>query len=76
MNNINSFEDFLNEAKKKEAKKETKKAMPEKGTPNWHQLQVAKKTMGMSDAGASIMGGMTKEEAKKLLTSYGIKIKE
>ena len=32
-----------------------------------HQLKIARQTMKMTDAGASIMGGMTKAEAKKIL---------
>lgn len=44
--------------------------LPGKGTPGWHQLQIAKKTLGYSDAGAAIMGGMTKEEAQKIVDKY------
>ena len=36
-----------------------------------HQLKIAKDTLRMSDAGASIMGGMTKNEARKFLQSIG-----
>lgn len=32
-----------------------------------HQLAIAKATLRMSDTGARIMGGMTKEEAKKII---------
>ena len=32
-----------------------------------HQLKIAKNTLKMSDVGARIMGGMTKEEAKKII---------
>ncbi len=32
-----------------------------------HQLRIARDTLRMSDAGAKIMGGMTKEEARKIL---------
>lgn len=32
-----------------------------------HQLKIAKSTMKMSDAGAFIMGGMTKDEARKVI---------
>ena len=41
-----------------------------------HQLAIAKKTLTYSDAGALIMGGMTKEEAKiiiKKLTGKEVK---
>ena len=40
-----------------------------------HQLKIAHATLKMSDAGASIMGGMTKEEAKALIKKQGGKIK-
>ena len=46
---------------------------PEKGSPGWHQLQIAKKTLDMNDVGAAIMGGMTKDEAKKVVEKYGKK---
>ena len=32
-----------------------------------HRLKIAKKTLKMSDIGARIMGGMTKEEAKEFI---------
>jgi len=35
--------------------------------PERHQIKIAKDTLRMSDAGAMIMGGMTKEKARKIL---------
>lgn len=35
--------------------------------PEKHQLKIARSTLKMSDAGAIVMGGMTKEEAKKVI---------
>ncbi len=32
-----------------------------------HQLKIARDTLKMSDAGARVMGGMTKEEARKVI---------
>jgi hypothetical protein len=32
-----------------------------------HQLKIARDTLKMSDAGARIMGGMTKEEARRVI---------
>ncbi len=32
-----------------------------------HQVAIAKKTLRMSDMGANIMGGMTKEQAREVL---------
>lgn len=32
-----------------------------------HQLKIAKQTLKYSDVGAMIMGGMTKEEARKVI---------
>jgi hypothetical protein len=40
------------------------------------QIDIAKKTLKMSDAGAKIMGGMTKEEAREILKKYKIKFDE
>lgn len=68
LNNKNySDEDVI-----KKEKEEKKKSLPEKGTPEWHELQIAKKTMKMNDVGAMIMGGQTKEEARKILKEYGL----
>lgn len=43
--------------------------------PIQHQIKIAKSTLRMSDAGARIMGGMTKEEARALLKQHGIPFK-
>lgn len=40
------------------------------------QIDIAKKTLKMSDSGAKIMGGMTKEEAREILKKYKIKFNE
>lgn len=39
--------------------------------PEQHRLKIAKSTLRMSDAGARIMGGMTKTEARAFLKSIG-----
>jgi hypothetical protein len=39
--------------------------------PEKHQKKIALQTLKYSDAGAKIMGGMTKDEAKKFLKSIG-----
>lgn len=39
-----------------------------------HQLRIAKATLKMSDAGARIMGGMTKEEARATILKLTGKI--
>lgn len=41
-----------------------------------HQIGIAKRTLELSDIGAEILGGMTKEEARKILDKNGIKYKE
>ena len=41
-----------------------------------HQINIARKTLKMSDVGALIMGGMTKEDARDILKKHGIKVKE
>lgn len=58
------YEKYLVEAKKS-------LSVPEK-----HQLKIAKDTLKMSDAGARIMGGMDKDEARKFLKSIGYTDKE
>ena len=37
-----------------------------------HQIKIAKATLKMSDVGAMIMGGMTKEDARTILRENGI----
>lgn len=39
--------------------------------PEKHQLRIAKQTLRMTDAGANIMGGMTKDEARQFLSRIG-----
>jgi hypothetical protein len=41
-----------------------------------HQIAIAKKTLKMSDVGARIMGGMTKDEAREILKKHNIKFTE
>lgn len=38
--------------------------------PEQHQLRIAKDTLRMSDAGARIMGGMTKDEARAVIRRF------
>jgi hypothetical protein len=35
--------------------------------PEKHQLRIARDTLKMSDIGARIMGGMTKDEAREII---------
>jgi hypothetical protein len=49
--------------------------IPAKGTPEWHKLQIAKRTVRMSPIMVSVMGGMTMEEAEALLKKHGIEYK-
>ena len=35
--------------------------------PRTHQLRIARRTLELSDEGAAILGGMTKDEARRLL---------
>lgn len=44
--------------------------------PERHRVKIAKDTLKMSDAGATIMGGMTKDEARAVLKKHGIKFSE
>jgi hypothetical protein len=41
-----------------------------------HQIKIAKSTLKMNDVGVTIMGGMTKEEARRILRKYAIRFKE
>lgn len=41
-----------------------------------HQIRIAKDTLKLSDVGARIMGGMTKDEARNLLRRFGVKFNE
>ena len=41
-----------------------------------HQVAIAKKTLQYSDVGAVIMGGMTKDEARRVLAKHGVKVDE
>jgi hypothetical protein len=36
-----------------------------------HQIAIAKKTLTLSDAGALILGGMTKDQARQVLRDNG-----
>lgn len=36
-----------------------------------NQLKIAKATLKMTDAGANVMGGMTKDEAREFLKKIG-----
>ena len=38
-----------------------------------HQIEIAKRTLKMPDAILGVMGGPSKEEAKKILTKFGVK---
>lgn len=40
--------------------------------PRKHQVNIAKKTLKLSDVGANILGGMTKDEARIILKSEGL----
>lgn len=64
------LEDWTAKAKAELDKKKDDAPKPkdeELSVPDRHQLAIAKKTLQMSDAGARIMGGMTKEEARAII---------
>ena len=45
--------------------------------PEQHQLKIARRTLELSDVGASILGGMTKAEARQVILKLtGKKAKE
>ena len=39
--------------------------------PEQHQLRIARKTLTLSDVGARILGGMTKQEAREVIARRG-----
>ena len=41
-----------------------------------HQIRIAMRTLELSDVGALIMGGMTKDEARAILKRHNIKFFE
>jgi hypothetical protein len=41
-----------------------------------HQINIAKKTLKLSDVGASILGGLTKPEAMLMLKQNGMSVTE
>lgn len=49
------------------------KAMPRKGTPEWHQLQIAIQTMKMPDPMVNVMGGPDRAESERILAQYGLR---
>jgi len=57
-------------------KEDIESDLKQKDPATWHQIQIAKKTIKMPGAMADIMGGMTKEEAREILTKRGIKVEE
>jgi hypothetical protein len=48
------------------------KGMPSKGSPEWHQLQIAIQTMKMPDPMVGVMGGPDKAESERTLAQYGL----
>ncbi len=48
------------------------KSLPEKNTPEWHKLKIAKDTMKMNPAMSGVMGGPSHAEAEKTLKEYGL----
>jgi hypothetical protein len=47
--------------------------MPVRGTPEWHQVQVAIKSLKMPEAMLGVMGGPNKQQAAQILAQYGLK---
>ncbi len=41
-----------------------------------HQIAIARRTLQLSDVGVSIMGGMSKGEAREILRRHGIAVRE
>jgi len=66
-------EDKKDEKEPKEASVKTAaRPIPQKGSPEWHQLQVAIKGLKMPPAMLGVMGGPGVEESKQILAQYGL----
>ncbi len=46
------------------------KRLPERGTPDWHKLQIAKDTV--KNPAKAFLGGQTLKQAKEILKQYGL----
>ena len=71
---VKTKEDATNSLKTISESKESE--LKQRDPATWHQIQIAKKTLRMPGAMAGVMGGMSKEEAKQILTKRGIKFDE
>lgn len=73
------FEDYEKEQPKESSLKTATiritsvRRMPERGTPEWHQLQIAIDSMKMNDAMLGVMGGPDHEESERILAQYGLR---
>ena len=61
---------------KKDIEESEEDKLKQSDPATWHQIQVAKQTIKMPGAMAGVMGGMSKEEARRILAKRGIKISE
>lgn len=62
----------LKSSQEKKAMKTANLPIPQKGSPEWHQLKIAIQTLQMNSAMAGVMGGPSKEDARVTLQRYGI----
>lgn len=46
--------------------------MPKQGTPEWHQLKIAIKSLQMNPAMLGVMGGPNAEQSHEILAKYGL----
>jgi hypothetical protein len=67
------FEQVQSSLKNATVRVTSTKSMPQKGTPEWHQLQIAVQTMKMPDPMANVMGGPDRTESERILAQYGLK---
>jgi hypothetical protein len=74
--NNNAFQYGQNKAHEEpnwEQNESAESELKQRDPATWHQIQIARKTLKMPDAMVGVMGGMSKEEAQKILAQHGIK---
>jgi hypothetical protein len=67
------FEQVQSSLKNTTVRVTSAKSMPQKGSPEWHQLQIAIQTMKMPDPMVNVMGGPDRAESERILAQYGMR---
>jgi hypothetical protein len=67
------FEQVQSSLKNATVRVTSTKSVPQKGSPEWHQLQIAIQTMKMPDPMVNVMGGPDRAESERILAQYGMR---